>query len=324
MGFLKKALVSFTAIVLIFSGSAGIKSASTILQIGAFVGLIIGFVILYIFIKMAWRAMGCLPAILIMSALVLFVMSAIGAFSGGLDNVPDNIREFLGQNIQTSEDVVEKDETKQEQNKKIASPEVGIVNLVEDDKHKIFTESLTDKFLPKTKTVSKTTTFDPMKYPSIYGAVRVLSGDTIVLDGHIIKLYGVAAPDIKQTCAAQDGRGYRCGQQSAMWLSQWLSDNMVECHIVQDSGQGFLFGVCLLGTYDIGAAVVNAGWAVVNPAQSKIYEPYQKQAIENRRGMWDGKFYMPWDWYKIQNRKANIQIIHKKKNNGHGTLFSFF
>ena len=156
-----------------------------------------------------------------------------------------------------------------------------------------------------------------MKYPAIYGPTRVLSGDTLVMNGYVIKLYAVAAPDIKQTCAAQDGRGYRCGQQSAMWLSEWLSDNQVECHIVQDSGQGYLIGVCMLGAYDIGAAIVNAGWAVANPAQSKIYEPYQNQAIENRRGMWDGKFYMPWDWYKIQNRKANIQIIRKKKNNAY-------
>lgn len=322
MGFLKKAFVSLTAILLIFSGSMGVGSSNIILQIGAFIGIIVGLVILYIFIKMAWRAMGCLPAILIMSALAFFVMYAIGAFSDGMNNIPENIKEFLGQNIQTSEQLIESEEKVVDEKPQVE--ENGVINLIENDNYELFKGSLKDKILPKTKTVVKTTHFDPMKYPAIYGPTRVLSGDTLVMNGYVIKLYAVAAPDIKQTCAAQDGRGYRCGQQSAMWLSEWLSDNQVECHIVQDSGQGYLIGVCMLGAYDIGAAIVNAGWAVANPAQSKIYEPYQNQAIENRRGMWDGKFYMPWDWYKIQNRKANIQIIRKKKNNGHGKLFSFF
>ena len=322
MGFLKKAFVSITAILLIFSGSMGVGSSNIILQIGAFIGIIVGLVILYIFIKMAWRAMGCLPAILIMSALAFFVMYAIGAVSDGMNNIPENIKEFLGQNIQTSEQLIESEEKVVDEKPQVE--ENGVINLIDDDNHELFKGSLKDKILPKTKTVVKTTHFDPMKYPAIYGPTRVLSGDTLVMNGYVIKLYAVAAPDIKQTCAAQDGRGYRCGQQSAIWLSEWLSDNQVECHIVQDSGQGYLIGVCMLGAYDIGAAIINAGWAVANPAQSKIYEPYQNQAIENRRGMWDGKFYMPWDWYKIQNRKANIQIIRKKKNNGHGKLFSFF
>lgn len=322
MGFLKKAFVSLTAILLIFSGSMGVGSSNIILQIGAFIGIIVGLIILYIFIKMAWRAMGCLPAILIMSALAFFVMYAIGAFSDGMNNIPENIKEFLGQNIQTSEQLIESEEKVVDEKPQVE--ENGVINLIENDNHELFKGSLKDKILPETKTVVKTTHFDPMKYPAIYGPTRVLSGDTLVMNGYVIKLYAVAAPDIKQTCAAQDGRGYRCGQQSAMWLSEWLSDNQVECHIVQDSGQGYLIGVCMLGAYDIGAAIVNAGWAVANPAQSKIYEPYQNQAIENRRGMWDGKFYMPWDWYKIQNRKANIQIIRRKKNNGHGKLFSFF
>lgn len=327
MGFLKKAFISLAAILLIFSSGAGVKSTNVVLQAGAFIGLIIGLIILYIFIKMAWRAMGCLPAIIIMSALACFVMYTIGAFSGDMDDIPDNIREFLGQNVKTSEDIIENEEEEKEA-KQVESPKQSdkkeIVNLIQKDDHELFQGNLVDKLLPKTKTVTSTTAFDPMKYPAIYGSTRVLSGDTLVLNGYVVKLYAVAAPDIKQTCAAQDGRGYRCGQQSAMWLSEWLSDNQVECHIVQDLGQGHLVGVCMLGAYDIGAALVNAGWAVANPAQSKIYEPYQNQAIENRRGMWDGKFYMPWDWYKIQNRKANIQIIHKKKNNGRGKLFSFF
>lgn len=304
MGFLKRAIVSFTAIFLIFFGGAGISSNNTILQIGAFIGLIIGLIVLYMFIKMAWRALGCLPAIAIIIALALFIMYAIGAFSGNFASITTNIQEFYSPQMQSSEQPITNENSPEEEK---------VVNLIGEDKHKIFDGNIKDKFLPKAKTVAAKTSFNPLKYPAIYGVSRVLSGDTLVLNNsYIVKLYGIAAPDIKQSCAARDGRGYKCGQQSANWLSEWLSDNEIKCHILKDNGEGFLQGVCLLGPYDIGAAIVNAGWAVADARDTPVYQAYQEQASNNRRGIWDGKFYFPWDWQKIQNRKANIKIIKKK------------
>ena len=72
----------------------------------------------------------------------------------------------------------------------------------------------------------------------------------------------------------------------------------------------------MLGPYDIGAALINAGWAVADVKQTQIYIPYQNQALSNKRGLWQGEFYMPWDWKKIQSRKANVKIIKKKNSSG--------
>jgi hypothetical protein len=44
---------------------------------------------------MAWRAMGCLPSIIIVLALITFVLYAIGAFSGGIHNTGKNLKTFL-------------------------------------------------------------------------------------------------------------------------------------------------------------------------------------------------------------------------------------
>lgn len=315
MGFLKKCIVSFSAIFLIFFGGAGVKSDSIFLQAIAFIALLIALVILYVFIKMAWRAMGCLPALLIIFALTIFVMYGIGAFSGGFDKITENIQDFMGQNSKTAEETVESSEENinDKTPTKTAKQEDRIVNLINDDEHKILTENLKDKLLFKHKNNNKKEeVFNPMKAPAVSGVVRVLSGDTLVMNGAVINLFGVAAPKIKQTCAARDGRGYRCGQQSARWLSGWLADNVVDCHLLQEKSQGVFVGICALGPYDIGAAIINSGWAVADIRYTDVYQPYQNQALENHRGMWDGKFYMPWDWQKIQNRKANIKIIQKK------------
>ena len=91
---------------------------------------------------------------------------------------------------------------------------------------------------------------------------------------------------------------------------------------MQEDQNGNMVGVCSLGAYDIGAALVNAGWAVAYTKHTDIYMPYQQQAQNNARGLWQGEFYMPWDWRKIQQRKPKIKIINKPKEKRRRTLLN--
>ena len=69
------------------------------------------------------------------------------------------------------------------------------------------------------------------------------------------------------------------------------------------------------------AALINAGWAVADTRQTQVYVPYQNQALTNKRGLWQGEFYMPWDWEKIQARKANVKVIRSKKSSGRRSVW---
>lgn len=304
MGLLKKTIFGFAALFFILLGGAGTQSDSMLLQGGGFIGLIIGLVVLYIFAKMAWRAMGCIPSLIMIIAVIFFILYAIGAFSNGMDGISQNLKTFLGQGVQTSQDVIANANVSEIKEKET-------VNLIGSDKHPILTENIKDTITPQ-KQSSNQGKFNPLAYPSIISISRVISGDTLTLNNNVIKLFGVAAPDISQTCADGSGRGYKCGQQAISWLSGWLGDNEVKCHILSEDERGVLIGVCMLGPYDIGAALINSGWAVADVRQTQIYIPYQNQAVSNRRGLWQGEFYMPWDWKKIQSRKANVKIIKKK------------
>ena len=310
MGLLKKVVIGIIAFFLIFVSGAGTQSSNLILQGGGFIGLVLGAIVLYIFAKMAWRAMGCLPSILIVVAVLFFIFYAIGAFSGGLSNFKQNIKMFLGQGVETSSEFTSKAEDNNGVSKNTGD---GIVNLVGEDEHPIITENFLESWFSEQEK-SRQTVFNPLKYPAILGVSRVIDGNTLIVNRRIIKLYGIASPDITQTCADSSGRGYRCGRQALSWLSGWLADNEVKCHILSEDQHGVLTGVCLLGPYDIGAALTNVGWAVADTKQSKVYVPYQNQAISNRRGLWQGEFYMPWDWQKIKKRKANIKVLKKKKS----------
>ena len=304
MGLIKKVILGITALFFILIGGAGTQSDSTILQGGGFIGLIIGLVVLYIFAKMAWRAVGCLPSLLIIVAVIFFILYAIGAFSGGINNIGTNLKTFLGQDIKTSQEIIA--------NAKLNNNQEGTVNLIGEDQHPILTENMENIFAPKKKE-NKKSGFNPLNYPSTSGISRVVSGDTLTMNGRVIKLFGVAAPDLSQTCADSSGRGYKCGYQAVSWLSGWLAENEIKCHIIAEDENGILTSVCMLGPYDIGAALINSGWAVADTRQTKIYVPYQNQALSNRRGLWQGEFYMPWDWEKILARKAYVKVIRKKE-----------
>ena len=306
MGLIKKIVLGITALFFILIGGAGTQSDSTILQGGGFIGLIVGLVVLYIFAKMAWRAIGCLPSLIVIFAVIFFILYAIGAFNNGIENVGSNLKTFLGQDVKTSQEIIATAKLNEKE---------GTINLIGEDKYPILTENMGDFFTPKKKE-NKKTEFNPLNYPSTSGISRVVSGDTLTLNGRIIKLFGVAAPDLSQTCADSSGRGYKCGYQAVSWLSGWLAENEIKCHIISENEQGVLVSVCMLGPYDIGAALINSGWAVADVRQTQIYLPYQNQALSNKRGLWQGEFYMPWDWEKIQARKANIKVIRKKEKTG--------
>ena len=287
MLFLKKFLLGLGALVLILVGGSGTQSSSLILQGGGFVGLIIGLVALYIFTKMAWRAMGCLPSFLVVIGIIVFILYAIGAFNNGIGGVGQSLQTFLG---------------RQQQAMMSAQQQNGGQPMLDDG------ESLGGAGQARNDQG-----FNPQALPSFTSPARVINGDTLQIQGRYFKLYGIDAPEANQTCADKTGRSYNCGRQAALWLKGWIGDNPLDCRIMQQDKKGNMVGTCALGEYDLGAALVNAGWAVAYTKYTDIYVPYEQQAQLNGNGLWQGKFYKPWDWRALQAQKPKIKVIKPKK-----------
>ncbi len=309
MGFLKRILTAMGAFLLIFWGGAGTQSKSMIVQGGGFILFLIGLVVLYLFLKMAWRAMGCLPSFLVFAGITTFIIYAIGGFNNGVGNVIPTLQSFLGQG-QTQNDpammILEKEDIEESQT-------VDDMPQIRGSAYNNKKGSSFKRALNKVSGQKQGGAMTPQDYPSIVGKVRVVNADTLMMDGYYIRLFGIDAPEIDQTCANKMGRAYHCGKVAATWLRDWLMDNPVECHIMQQDKNGNMSGVCSLGQYDIGAALVNAGWALAYTKYSDIYVPYQEQAMSRRDGLWQGKFYSPEDWRKMKAQKPNIKVTQPKK-----------
>ena len=63
---------------------------------------------------------------------------------------------------------------------------------------------------------------------NLQGSPRVIDGDTIEIASTKIRLFGIDAPESKQTCFA-DKSEYACGEAAAQALRDLISDREVRC-----------------------------------------------------------------------------------------------
>lgn len=149
---------------------------------------------------------------------------------------------------------------------------------------------------------------NPLDYPYVEGTVKVVSGSLVKMGSLYIKLLGVEAPYPNQKCANRHGAPYACGLHSIAALQNFINKQTIRCHIVGEIVNDKTTGVCFSqnGKYDIAAVMANAGWVVAYTKHTVAYVPYEQKASENKKGLWAGKFYKPWDWLKIQNRKIVV------------------
>jgi endonuclease YncB( thermonuclease family) len=133
----------------------------------------------------------------------------------------------------------------------------------------------------------------------IAGQGRVVDGETLLINGQRVRLFGVNAPDGQQLCQLE-GKPYRCGQDAAFALDKLISKRTITCELRDTDRWEAPFAICYTGSQDLGAAMVRQGWAVAYMRYSSMYVKLEDVARRERRGMWAGAFEMPWDSRALQ------------------------
>ncbi|CAN7486130.1 thermonuclease family protein [Pararhizobium sp. LjRoot255] len=123
------------------------------------------------------------------------------------------------------------------------------------------------------------------------GHVKVVDGDTLVLDGKRIRLVGIDAPELRQICQ-RDNQPWPCGKGARDHLDALIGDAKTTCDAGGSDRYGRLLAVCSSGGRDLNAAMVGAGYAVA----FGDYEAEQDAARAKRLGIWEGTFDAPRTW----------------------------
>lgn len=133
---------------------------------------------------------------------------------------------------------------------------------------------------------------------TIVGRASVIDGDTFEIQGQTVRIWGIDAPGSAQTCYIS-GKPWRCGQKAALALADHLGQRTVACYEMDKDRYGRIVGKCSVDAQDIGAWLVEGGWAVDYPEYSRGgYAQYESTASNFKSGIWQGAFDKPLDWRK--------------------------
>lgn len=135
----------------------------------------------------------------------------------------------------------------------------------------------------------------------------VVDGDTIEWRGETVRLFGIDAPEGKQTCKDAKGAAYRCGLISAQALDALILGKDVSCEQRDVDKYKRPVSLCTAGGVNLSAEMVRTGNAVAYTHYSKIYLPQEQEAADSHLGMWRGDFELPWDYRARKERERAVQ-----------------
>lgn len=125
----------------------------------------------------------------------------------------------------------------------------------------------------------------------IGGNARVADGDSLEISGQRIRLLGIDAPELDQTCRKASS-SYSCGREAQAALRGFISGNAVACTTKRKDRYNRFLSTCMAGNRNLNLAMVEAGWAVA----SGDYDLAETRARAAGRGIWAGEFDLPRDW----------------------------
>jgi len=133
---------------------------------------------------------------------------------------------------------------------------------------------------------------------SFADSLRVVDGDTIVLNGEKIRFSGIDTPELKQTCMNGDEKVF-CGKSAKMLLIKKIGNQIPECISEGKDVYKRTLAECFINGESLSVFLVRSGYAFDFVRYSKKkYSEDQEYAKTNKLGLWSMKFEYPWDWRK--------------------------
>lgn len=127
--------------------------------------------------------------------------------------------------------------------------------------------------------------------PAIEGTASAIAGDALRVNNQVVRLAGLEAPELDQTCGGQ-GRGdprWKCGEAARNQLREIIRGKQVRCELSAGGDRG----VCRVGEIDVAADMVARGAAFAAQGMFSSYSRQEQDARSAKRGMWKGSAERP-------------------------------
>ncbi len=135
---------------------------------------------------------------------------------------------------------------------------------------------------------------------TIYGKAKIIDGDTIHIGKSKIRLHGIDAPEIKQTCT-NNGKKWNCGLESKRFLLNLVGNDQIQCETNGQDMYNRYIGICYKNNIDLNSQMVINGWAIAYRYYSLDYVKEEIIAKSKKVGVWIGEFEEPY-LYRKKNK----------------------
>ncbi|HEX9771383.1 MAG TPA: thermonuclease family protein [Kiloniellales bacterium] len=125
--------------------------------------------------------------------------------------------------------------------------------------------------------------------------VTAVDGDTIQLDGKVVQLYGIDAPELGQHCL-HDGLWRTCGLSAAYELNKQLRLSRRHVKCLPANASGTSDEICFAGDVDVAQSLLTAGYVTANATADPNYRELEEKAREAGLGLWHSQFVAPSEW----------------------------
>ncbi len=125
------------------------------------------------------------------------------------------------------------------------------------------------------------------------GPVEVVDGDTLHVSGTTVRLFGIDAPEMDQTCRDAGGREWGCGAFVAAELARRYGGQTATCEPLDTDRYGRTVARCRVAGRDIAEDLVLDGWATAYQQYSQDYVLAEKSAQLRQAGLWSGTMQSP-------------------------------
>ena len=127
--------------------------------------------------------------------------------------------------------------------------------------------------------------------------LKVIDGDTIVLNGEKIRFSGIDTPELKQTCIYKN-QEVICGVFAKMLLIEKIGNKTPVCISEGKDIYKRTLAECFIDGESLSSFLVRSGYAFAYRKYSKKFIEDEEFARANKLGLWSMKFQYPWDFRK--------------------------
>ncbi len=124
------------------------------------------------------------------------------------------------------------------------------------------------------------------------GSFSVIDGDSLAKGEERLRLEGVDAPELRQTCRTQDGSPMACGRDARRALQSFVESAAFACAGTKRDKYQRLLVTCHVAKLNVNRELVRRGFAVAYGN----YDADEANARLERRGIWATDFERPQNW----------------------------